>query len=101
MKQCPLYKQGKAIKSELLRNEVVFCHAEVCPYNKELPTTLYDENITLCSSKGLLKKTELENSDTNKKSNKPLIPFQSNLRSGDLTRVRYIKFKQLEDLPLF
>jgi len=99
-KKCPAYINGKAEKGHLFGNEVVFCNEKVCRYNKEFTTTLSEENMTLCKSKGLLKKTELENPDTNKKSNNPKIYPQSNLIGGNLSKVEYIQFKQLENQPL-
>ena len=93
MEKCPEFIISHARKDMLLGNEVVFCYAKVCPYNKEIITSLSGESITLCAPKGLLKKTELYNPDKTKKSNESTVYPQSNLPIGNLSKVNYIQFK--------
>ena len=93
MEKCPEYINGKVMEDYLLKNQVVFCDAEVCLYNKELTTTLSEENMTLCSSKAWLTKKELDNPNKDKKSNKPKVYPLCNLKEiGDLTKVEYLQF---------
>ncbi len=90
-RKCPEYASGNAREGSFLGNKVVFCNARVCPYNKEFVTTFEGEEMTLCQTKGLLKKTELDNPDKNKKSNKPPILPKSNFK-GDASKIKYLQF---------
>ncbi len=74
MEKCPKYEEGQAEESQLFRNNVVFCYAKACPYNKEFPTSLDGDYMTLCKSKGLLTKIEIENPDLEKKENSKYVP---------------------------
>ena len=99
LEKCPKYANRIAEEYSLWgeENKLVFCNAEVCPYNKELTTTLGENKMTICSSKGLLIKTELDNPDTTKKSNKPKVYPLFDLEVNNLTEVEYFQFKQPEN----
>jgi hypothetical protein len=98
MKKCQEYILGNAKEEYFLKNKVVFCHAKVCPYDKEFVTTFEGENMTFCTSKGLLKKVEIDNPNKDKKSNKPLILPETNFKNiGDISKVRYLQFTTPEN----
>ena len=92
LKKCPEYADGKAGEYSFLgeENKLVFCNAEVCPYNKEISTTFGENRMIICNSKGLLKKTELDKPDTDKRSNKPKVYPPCDLEEiGDFTKIDY------------
>ena len=84
--ECPEYSKGNAKKDFLFRNEVVFCSANICRYDKELPISIGKQPMTLCKSKGLLKKVEIQNPNTKKTKNKTYIHPNENYE-GKLPRV--------------
>ena len=92
LQKCPEYLKGNAEEGTLLKNKVVFCSASVCPYNKEIPASLEGEPITLCRSKGLLKKVEIENPDEEKKENRAYTPSSPKF-DGKLPTASYFQFK--------
>ncbi len=97
MEKCPEYVLGNAREEFFLKNKVVLCNAKVCHYNKEFVTTFEEERMTFCTSKGLLKKVELDNPDKNKKSNKsPVLP-EANPHMGDISKIRYLQFTTPEN----
>ncbi len=88
---CPKYLEGVAKEGLFLKNEVVFCSANICQYNKELPISLEGEPMTLCKSKGLLKKVELDNPDLEKTENAPYINSGPKF-DGKLPNPSYLDF---------
>jgi len=68
MEKCPIYAEGRALEEYLLgsRNVVCSLRASDCPYGKGLIIHLDGNPVTVCKSRGLLKKIELETVELSK-----------------------------------
>ena len=91
--KCPEYDMGNARKSYLFRNPVFSCDVSPCPYNKGVSATLNGERINFCKSKGLLKKTEIENPPKIKKSEESdnfNLLAQADIINGNASNIVYL-----------
>lgn len=63
LEKCPIYAEGKAQEQYFLGKKNVICSLEAseCPYGKGLAVQLDGDPVTVCKSRGLLKKIELVN----------------------------------------
>jgi len=93
---CPEHLDGETKKGYLFKNDVVFCNANVCRYDKEVVITYFNEKVTLCKAKALLSKLELDNPDKTKKSNKLGAVHRPDPEIRTLADVRYIPIEQLQ-----
>ena len=68
MEKCPIYAEGKAGEEYLLGSRNVICSLKAgdCPYGKGLTFHWEGDPVTICRSKGLLQRIELETVELSK-----------------------------------